>query len=140
MGGKKKYSGYKSFQYLEAGFDYKSYELCKELGRVKYHEVPLSKSEEERFKSLIEDNIVINLHDHPTISPVDRSLALELKSMGRQFTAYEALSVSGPDCVFDNMMDGTAYITSYNGWKWMDIIHDIGIRFSDIHHQDLIKP
>jgi membrane dipeptidase len=140
MGGKKKYSGYKSFQYLEAGHDYKEYELCKELGRVEYHEVPLSKVEEERFQEIIENNIVISLHDHPTVSPVDMSLALELKSMGRQFTAYEALSVSGLDCVFDNMMDGTAYITSYSGWKWTDIIHDIGIRFSDIHHQDLIKP
>jgi membrane dipeptidase len=53
--GWKKNSGYKSFQYLEAGFEYKSYELCKELGKVEYHEVPLSKTaEEERFQGIIE--------------------------------------------------------------------------------------
>jgi hypothetical protein len=134
----KKNSGYKSFQYLEAGFDYKSYELCKELGRVEYHEIPLSKTEEERFQGIIENNIVISLHDHPTISLVDMNLALELKGMRRQFTANEALSISGLDCVFDNMMDGTAYITSYNGWKWTDIIHDIASD-SVTDHQALLR-
>jgi membrane dipeptidase len=40
--------------------------------------------------------------------------------------------------VFDNLMDGTTYITSYSGWKWNDVIHDIGIRLCDIHHQTMV--
>jgi membrane dipeptidase len=36
------------------------------------------------------------------------------------------------------MMDGTAMITSRGGWKWDDVIYDIGIRLSDIHHQDML--
>ena len=87
MGGKKKYSGYKSFQYLEAGFDYKAYELCKELNRVKYHEVPLSKTEEERFQGIIENNIVISLHDHPTISPVDMSARDSVRALPKYLKA-----------------------------------------------------
>lgn len=35
-------------------------------------------------------------------------------------------------------MDGTAMVTSMAGWKWSDVIHDIGIRYSDIAHQDLL--
>jgi membrane dipeptidase len=35
-------------------------------------------------------------------------------------------------------MDGMSYVTSFSGWKWNDIIHDIGIRLSDIAHQNLI--
>jgi membrane dipeptidase len=36
-------------------------------------------------------------------------------------------------------MDGTALITSSAGWKWTDVIHDIGIRFSDFAHQDMVS-
>ena len=36
------------------------------------------------------------------------------------------------------MMEGMTYVTSYSGWKWSDVIHDIGIRLSDIAHQDLV--
>ncbi len=40
--------------------------------------------------------------------------------------------MSGLDCVFDNLMNGTAMITSKWGWKWDDIIYDLGMRLSDI--------
>jgi len=29
-------------------------------------------------------------------------------------------------------MDGMAYVTSYSGWKWTDVVHDIGMRLADI--------
>ncbi len=35
-------------------------------------------------------------------------------------------------------MDGTALVTSSRGWKWDDIIFDLGMRYSDIAHQDLV--
>jgi len=35
-------------------------------------------------------------------------------------------------------MDGTAMITSKAGWKWDDVIYDLGMRYSDIAHQDLV--
>jgi len=138
MGRNKKYDGYKPYAYLKPGFDYKEFKLCKEFGRVPPYYVPLSKGEEERFEELIEKSILIDLHEHPVIWPEDMGQGMELQSLGREFTAYEALSVSGLDCVFDNLMDGTAYVTSYSGWKWNDVVHDIGMRLSDIHHQDMI--
>jgi membrane dipeptidase len=140
MGRNKKYDGYKAFQYLKAGFDYKEFKLVPELNRVPPYFVPLKKTEEERFENIIEKNLVIDLHEHPVLWPEDMSQAMDLKRMGRDFLAYEALSVSGIDCIFDHLMDGTAYITSYNGWKWTDVIHDIGIRLSDIYHQKMVTP
>ena len=138
MGKKKVYDGYKAYDYLEAGFDYRVFELCKEFGRVPPYFVPLSKGEEERFEDFIEKNIILDLHEHPVLWPEDMSQAMELQQMGRDFTAYEALSKAGIDCVFDNLMDGTAYITSYSGWKWNDVIHDIGVRLCDLHHQSMV--
>jgi membrane dipeptidase len=140
MGRNKKYDGYKAFQYLKPGFDYKEFKLCKEFNRVPPYFVPLSKNEEDRFEDFVEKNILISLHEHPVLWPEDMSEAMEFQHMGRDFMAYEALSVSGLDCVFDNLMDGTAFITSYMGWKWNDIIHDLGVRLSDIHHQRMAVP
>jgi membrane dipeptidase len=42
------------------------------------------------------------------------------------------------DVVFENFMDGTAMITSKAGWKWGDVLHDLGMRYSDIMHQDMV--
>lgn len=140
MGRSKKYKGYKAYQYLRPGFDYVEFKLCKELNRLPPFLVPLSKTEEERFDQFVEKNILISLHEHPTLWPEDISQAFEYHRMGRDFLAYEALSVSGLDCVFDNLMNGTAYITSFMGWKWSDIIHDLGMRLSDIHHQKMVIP
>ena len=138
MGKKKVYDGYKAYGYLDAGFDYMEFELCKEFGRVPPYFVPLSKGEEERFEEFIERNVIIDLHEHPVLWPEDMSQAMELQHMGRDFTAYEGLSKAGIDCVFDNLMDGTAYVTSYSGWKWNDVVHDIGIRLCDLHHQSMV--
>ena len=34
MGGNKKWSGYRSYQYLEENVDYRGFKLCPEIGRV----------------------------------------------------------------------------------------------------------
>jgi membrane dipeptidase len=135
MGKEKVYDGYKAYGYLEAGFDYREFRLCEEFDRVPPYFVPLSKAEEDRFEGFVEKNTLIDLHEHPVLWPEDMGEAMELQGLGRDFTAYEALSRSRIDCVFDHMMDGTAYITSYSGWKWNDVVHDVGIRLCDLHHQ-----
>jgi membrane dipeptidase len=48
------------------------------------------------------------------------------------------LAASGLDCIFDNLMDGICTITSPMGWKWNDILHDLGMRLCDLAHQDFV--
>jgi membrane dipeptidase len=138
MGKEKVYDGYRAYGYLEPGFDYTEFKLCKGIGRVPPYFVPLSQGEEDRFEGFVEGNVIVDLHEHPVLWPEDMGQAMELQHMGRDFTAYEALSKSRLDCVFDNLMDGTTYITSYAGWKWNDVIHDIGVRLCDLHHQSMV--
>jgi membrane dipeptidase len=138
MGKAKKYDNYKAYSYLEPGLDYKEYKLTRATDRVTPYVVPLSKNEEDHFEGFIEKNTIVDLHEHPILWPEDMGEAMDLNHMGRDFTAYEALSRARIDCVFDNLMDGTTYITSYSGWKWNDVIHDIGIRLCDIHHQTTV--
>ena len=70
--------------------------------------------------------------------PEDTEQIFEYRRAGRDWTGYEGLSVSGIDAIFDCLMDGTACITSRAGWKWDDVIWDLGMRLSDIAHQDML--
>lgn len=135
---KKIYDGYKSFQYLEAGTDYKEYKLSKENDRVPQFVYPVSEDEEEQVRTIMEEDYMVSMHEHTFIMPENLQEFYEFRRQGRDWTAYEALSESGLDVIFENFMDGTAMVTSQAGWKWSDVIHDIGIRFSDIAHQDMI--
>ena len=138
MGKNKRYSGYKAFQYLEAGVDYKEFKLRQEIVPEWWDPVPLLKSEEKRFEEVMEKNIVIDLHAHPVVGPKDPSETDAFRREGRNFLAYEALSRSGLDCVFDNLMDGSCFINTKHGWDWMGTVHDLGMNLCDIDHQDFI--
>lgn len=138
MGGHKKYSGYRSFAYLDEGLDFKGYKLAKEIGRVEPYIIHLSKSEEERCEGIIDKCIVISLHDHTLVTPDDMNQIFEYIRDGRLFTGYEGLSVSGLDAVFENFLDGLGGIASKMGWKWDDVVYDLGMKLSDIAHQDLV--
>ncbi len=135
---KKTYSGYTSFQYLEPGGDYRPFKLAQEIGRVEPYVVPVSEEQGHRVQQLLEDNLIVSVHDHTSVFPEDIGQIFEYVRQGREWTGYEALSVSGIDILFENFMDGTALITSSAGWKWTDVIHDIGIRYSDFAHQDMV--
>jgi len=137
MGRNKKYSGYKSWSYLESGIDYVEFKLAKEIGRVEPYIVPVSPTEEERVEELLEKNIVVNMHDHPFVHPEDITQVYEYNRQVRQATGYEGLSVSGCDAVFDCMLNGMA-TTSEHGWKFLDALIDLGMRLSDIAHQDFV--
>jgi membrane dipeptidase len=133
-----KYKGFKSFEYLEPGTDYREFKLAKELDRVPSRRVDVSGSQEERVQRLLDENLAISLHDHCFVVPEDFDDLADYRRQGRDFTGYAGMAVSGLDAVFDCLMDGTATITSKAGWKWDDIIYDLGMRLSDIAHQEFI--
>lgn len=134
----KKYDGYRAYQYLDPE-DLPQVEFVAQIDRVPSRRVETTSEQEERVKRLFRDNLIISLHDHSFVSPKDLTNFLEFRRTGREFTAYEGLAVSGLDCIFDGMMDGTAMVTSRAGWKWEDVVFDIGMRLSDIAHQEMVE-
>lgn len=134
-----RYTGYKSYSYLDAGSDYQAFELAAELDRVPAYELGLDQSQEVRTRRLVQENIIISLHDHPQVFPADMEQVRDYIRTGREHTGYLGLSRSGMTAVFDNLMDGTACVTSKSGWKFDDIIYDLGMRLSDIAHQDYVR-
>lgn len=137
MGIKTAYKGYKAYDYLVAGEDYPHFKLAKWDWAGQYL-LPLNEAEEKRVLRLAKDSVYIALHEHPNFTPDNIDELVELDRAGRESCGYEALSHSYLDCVFDNMMDGTCHIVSANGWKWEDILVDLGQRLCDLHHQDFL--
>lgn len=138
MGLSKQGTNYKSFDYLEAGKDYKTFEMCDQVERVPHDLIGLNEMEEERVQSLIANNINISMHEHLGVFPKDIMETPAYCKEGRMTTAFEGLANSGWDAVFDNLMDGIAQIHSKSGWKWDDVMTDLGHRLCDIAHQDFI--
>jgi membrane dipeptidase len=133
------YTGYRSYQYLTAGEDYRVFDLAPELDRVASKEVPTTPEQEARVQELIERGPVISLHDHPSIIPANADELFEYRRHGRDSTGYLGLSRSGMDALFDNLADGEGQITSLMGWKWDDTLVDLGMRLCDLAHQDFVR-
>ena len=140
MGDKKHYSGYKGYSYLVPGEDYQAFDLLDVGdGLFPQHPIALNEEQEQRVARLEKELIFISLHDHPNVRPKDmfkyyRAYCKE----GRGVYDYEALSRSKWDCIFDNMLDGGCNMHSKSGWKWTEIIEDVGKRACDIMHQDMV--
>jgi membrane dipeptidase len=129
---------YASFSYLEPGVDYRSFELSPQIARVAPYVVPLTESQERRAQHLLTDKIAISLHDHTDVSPLHPEDNWDNIREAHIVTGYEGLAASGLDAVFENFLDGTSSITSKMGWKWQDVIHDIGMRYCDWAHQEYV--
>ena len=135
---RKRYDGYTSFQYLEQGRDYRKYRLASEIERVPPAPVPLSDEQEARADRLMNDHVMVSLHEHLCVFPEDVAQSPDYVREGRIETAFLGISECRWDCVFDNLLDGLCQIHSRCGWKWDDVLHDLGMRLCDLSHQDMV--
>ncbi len=134
----KRGTDYESFSYLDRGKDYRAFDLAAEVDRVPRHDIPLSSEEETRVNRLTDDNIFISLHEHLGVFPADIRESPNYCHEGRMATAFRALRDATWDAVFDNLMDGILNIESKSGWKWTEVLHDLGMRLCDLGHQDFL--
>jgi membrane dipeptidase len=129
-------SDYRSYAYLEPGRDYRAFDLAPEVARVPPYMLPLDREQAERAVRLLRESVVVSLHDHPCVYPLRITEVHDYNRAGRQATGFEGLARSGITALFDNLMDGACCITAPMGWKWNDVVHDIGMRLCDLAHQD----
>ena len=130
--------GYRSFGYLTPGEDYLPEDLVEDAELFPAHPVSLSPEEEARAERLAGELVLISLHEHLGSFPRDIYRTPDYVREGRVFTPFEALAQSDWDCVFDNLLDGICRIESRTGWKWNEVLHDLGMRLADIAHQDFL--
>ncbi|MBF8191411.1 membrane dipeptidase [Nonomuraea sp. K274] len=133
-----RYQGYRSFGYLEPHTDFKVFELAPELGRVEPYDLALSSEQAERVTRILTEHMAISLHEHPKILTADVTQLRDYNRTGRNAIGFEGLARSGMTALFDNFMNGTNCVTSEHGWKWDDVIFDLGLRFADLAKQDFV--
>ncbi len=132
-------NGYRSFGYLDSEPDaFARFPLAPESGRVPRYDGRFDVATVERAERLLSDHVIVSLHDHPVLFPADMALTPQYNRTGRQHTAFAGLAESGLTIVFDNMMDGTAYVTGTAPWQWEDVVTDLGMRQADIAHQEQV--
>ena len=136
----KRGTSYRSFSYLEPGRDYRAFALAPELDRVPPDPVELTADQASRVVRLVREYVMISLHEHLGIFPADIRESPAYTREGRMATAFEALGASRWDAVFDNLMDGILNIESRSGWKWTEVLHDLGMRLCDLAHQEFVIP
>lgn len=136
MGTAKSHGGYRSFEYLEAGRDYRAFDLAAEVDRVPAWRLPLSSEGEARAERLARETLMISMHEHLGIFPADIEQTPDYVREGRMATAFRGLAGTAWDAIFDNLMDGICQIESKTGWKWTEVLHDLGMRLSDLAHQN----
>jgi membrane dipeptidase len=124
---------YTAYSYLPDG-QLPRFELAPEFARVPPYDQGLTPAQAQRSAALLQDSLVISLHDHPVRFPARMEQTPEYNRTGRQHAAYAGLAASGLTVVFDNMMDGTACVTGNAPWRWDDIITDLGMRQADLAH------
>lgn len=134
----KRHDGYSSFSYLEAGVDYKEFDLADELERVPRYLLPLDDADEARAAALAERCLLVSMHEHLGVFPDRIEETPDYVREGRMSTAFKGLAASQWDAVFDNLMDGVCTIHSKSGWQWEDVLHDLGMRLCDLAHQDFL--
>lgn len=133
-----RYTGYTAYDYLEAGKDYREFSYAKQIGRVPAYDLGLTEAQQERAERLLREETVISMHEHVQVFPEDMGELREHIRQGREPTAYQGLARSGLTAVFDNGMDGTCCISSDAGWKYQDVLFDLGVRMADLAHQDFV--
>lgn len=104
----KAYTGDTSVDYLEPGSDERPFDLATEIDWVEPSVVPISADQEERGKELLDQHIVISLHNHPFVTPDETTELFAYDRQGRQWTGYEGLSLSRLDVIFGAFLDGVA--------------------------------
>jgi len=139
MGRQKQYEGYQPFDYLEAGVDYREFDLAGMHSGFEPYQLSLDSAQEERVKEIQSEIPVISAHEHPSVFPADMEGELrDYIKQGRLFTPYDYLADSNLDALFDMHLAGISNIYSQEGWKWDEIVHAIGMRAADIAHQDFV--
>jgi membrane dipeptidase len=128
---------YRSFDYLGSHFQ-ERFPPAAQLGRVPAAPVPLDAEQEQRAQRVFAEEILISMHEHLCLFPEDIASTPAWVREGRCATAFEGLSHSHWDAVFDNLLDGICTLHSRNGWKWSEVLADLGMRLCDLAHQDLL--
>jgi len=115
--------------------------LVKQVGRVPSMTVPLDAEQERSFQRLMEETIMIDLHQHPMVMPEDSSRNWEYLRGDSYTWGYEAVRHGGFTAVGTaNVHRGMLNTNEMSFIRFADLLDEITIMLSDIEpHDEVVK-
>ena len=113
--------------------------LAREVGRVPSMTVPLDAKEEARFERLVDEAIMIDLHQHPFVCPQDMDRLVELLRSNKYKWGYQAVKHGGWTTVTTaNGFRGfvNAYDMSFT--RFEDLETEVGLLVADLSQTDQV--
>ena len=111
--------------------------LARQVGRVPSSLVPLDAGEEVRYRSIIEDAITIDVHQHPFVLPEVMEQLIDLVRVGRYQWGYDAARAGGWTAVTTaNVFGGLKSTADMSFVEYDDVAAEVGNMVADVAMQD----
>ena len=113
------------------------FNLVSQLERVPSMTVPLDAREESRFQRLLEDSIMIDLHQHPMVMPEDSAQYWEYLRSDDYVWGYDAVRAGGFTAIGTaNVFRGMLNANEMSFIRFSDLLDEITMMVSDISRHD----
>lgn len=114
--------------------------VVKEVGRVPPMIVPLDGAQERRFQRLMEEVVMIDLHEHPMVLPEDLGRFLEYLRVGNYKWGYEAAKHGGWTAIATaNVFRGFLRTADASFIAFEDLVEEVSMMLADMHlHKDIV--
>ena len=115
--------------------------LAKQVGRVPSMTLPLDTQEELRYQRLMEDLVLIDLHEHPMVCPDDMDDFIEYLRVGQYEWGYEAIRHGGwAAAATANAFRGMASCPELSHIAFEDLADEVGMMVADVrlHNKDAV--
>ena len=107
--------------------------LAQELDRVPSMTVPLDAQQEQRFQRLMDEVIMIDVHQHPFICPEDMTRLVELLRGNQYKWGYEAVRHGGWTAVATaNAFRGFVNTDDMSFTRFEDLMTEVSLMLSDL--------
>ena len=117
------------------------FNLVSQVGRVPSMTVPLDSRQESRFQHLIEESIMIDLHQHPMVLPEDFNQYFENLRSDNYVWGYDAVRAGGFTAVGTaNVFRGMLHTSEMSFIRFSDLLDEVTMMISDIsRHEDVLQ-
>ena len=117
------------------------FNLVSQVGRVPSMSVPLDARQESRFQRLMDEAIMIDLHQHPMVLPEDFGQYFEYLRSDSYVWGYDAVRAGGFTAVGTaNVFRGMLHTSEMSFIRFSDLLEEIAMMISDIsRHDDVLQ-
>jgi membrane dipeptidase len=118
-----------------------AFPLAKQIGRVPSMTVPLDATQEQRFQRLMEEIVMVDLHQHPLVWPESTEHFVEYLRHGDYQWGYQAAKHGGWAAVATaNVFRGMLHSPDISYIAFADLVDEIGMMLADLsQHPEALK-